>query len=48
VTNCFRSQWGADLYAAVRSVLETARRRGLPLLDAIRSTLAGETLALAS
>jgi transposase len=48
VTNCFRSQWGADLYAAVRSVLETARRRGIPLLDAIRSTLAGETLALAS
>jgi transposase len=48
VTNCFRSQWGADLYAAVRSVLETARRRGIPLLDALRSTLAGETLALAS
>lgn len=47
ITNCFRSQWGADLYAAARSVLETARRRGIPLLDAIRSTLAGETLALA-
>ena len=27
VTNCFRSQWGAHLYADVRSVLETARRR---------------------
>lgn len=45
VTNCFRSQWGANLYAAVRSVLETARRRAIPLLAAIRSTLAGDTLA---
>lgn len=39
VTNCFRSGWGADLYADVRSVLETARRRGIPILRAIRLTL---------
>jgi transposase len=39
VTNCFRSEWGAALYADVRSVLETARRRGIAILDAIRLTL---------
>src|SRR3954463_4192452 len=44
VTNCFRSRWGADLYANVRSVIETARRRGIGILKAIRMTLAGEPL----
>jgi len=39
VTNGFRSAWGAALYANVRSVLETARRRGIAILDAIRLTL---------
>src|SRR4051794_12759745 len=39
VTNGFRSKWGACLYADVRSVLETARRRGIAILDAIRLTL---------
>ena len=39
VTNGFRSLWGADLHADVRSVLETARRRGIPILQAIRITL---------
>jgi len=44
VTNCFRSRWGADLYANVRSVIETARRRGIGILKAIRITLTGEPL----
>lgn len=44
VTNCFRSQWGANLYADVRSVLETARRRGIPILGSIRLTLDGALL----
>ena len=39
VTNCFRSQWGADLYADVRSVLETGRRRAVGAFEAIRLTL---------
>jgi transposase len=39
VTNCFRSQWGADLYADVRSVIETARRCALGAFEAIRLTL---------
>jgi transposase len=47
VTNCFRSQWGADLYAAVRSVLETARRRGIPILQSIRLTLDEQPLPVA-
>ena len=44
VTNGFRSEWGADLYADVRSVLETARRRGIGILHAIRLTLQGTPL----
>src|SRR5439155_24147037 len=48
VTNCFRSEWGAALYADVRSVLETARRRGIATLDAVRLTLAGAPLPLAA
>jgi len=46
VTNCFRSEWGAHLYADVRSVLETARRRAIAPLDAIRLTLQGTPLPL--
>jgi len=46
VTNCFRSQWGASLYADVRSVFETARRRAIPILHAIRLTLDGQPLPL--
>jgi transposase len=44
VTNCFRSEWGAALYADVRSVFETARRRGIPILRSIRLTLEGLAL----
>jgi transposase len=41
VTNGFRTQWGAALYADIRSVLETARRRAIAPLQAIRLTLQG-------
>ena len=46
VTNCFRSHWGASLYADVRSVFETARRRGIPVLRSIRLTLDGQPLPI--
>lgn len=39
ITNGFRSQWGAALYADIRSVVETARRRSIRAIDAIRLTL---------
>ncbi len=48
VTNCFRSHWGARLYADVRSVFETARRRGIPVLRSIRLTLDGQPLPIGS
>jgi transposase len=41
VTNCFRSEWAAHLYADVRSVIETARRKAIGALEAIRLTLNG-------
>jgi transposase len=47
VTNCFRSQWGATLYADIRSVIETARRRAIGALEAIRLTLNGTPLPAA-
>lgn len=47
ITNGFRTDWGARLYANIRSVIETARRRGIGALDAIRLTLAGRQLTAA-
>jgi transposase len=39
ITNGFRTEWGAKLYADIRSVLETARRRAINPLDALTTTL---------
>jgi transposase len=44
VTGGFRSDWGADLYAAVRSVIGTAARRGIDAYQAIRTTLQGQSV----
>lgn len=42
VTNCFRSDWGAEFFADVRSVVETGRRLGLTAFEAIRKALDGK------
>jgi len=39
VTGGFRSKWGADLFAGVRSVIGTAARRGVGAYQAIQQTL---------
>ncbi len=44
ITNGFRTEWGAKLYADIRSVVETARRRSIGALEAIRLTLVGKPL----
>jgi transposase len=44
ITNGFRTEWGAKLYADIRSVIETARRRAIRALEAIRLTIAGMPL----
>jgi uncharacterized protein YecA (UPF0149 family) len=44
ITNGFRTEWGAKLYADIRSVIETARRRSISALEAIRLALAGAPL----
>jgi len=41
VTGAFRSQWGADLFANVRSVVGTAARRGTDAFQAIRTIICG-------
>ena len=48
ITNGFRSEWGAKFYADLRSVIETARRRSVRALDAIRLTLHGDPLPRAA
>ena len=40
VTNGFRSEWGAQAYAALCSIVETGRRNGRSALAAIRDALA--------
>lgn len=47
ITNGFRSEWAAKLYADIRSVVETARRRGLRAIDAIRLTLTASPMPAA-
>lgn len=44
VTNGFRAQWGADVFAAVRSVIDTGRRHALDPFQAIQRVLAGQSL----
>jgi transposase len=39
ITNGFRSQWGAYQYADIRSVIESARRKSIGPLNAIRHAL---------
>ena len=41
VTNCFRAEWGAKVYAAAASVIATGRLHGLSALEALRAALAG-------
>ena len=42
VTGGFRSDWGTDLFAGVRSVIGTAARRGVGAYQAIQQTLSGQ------
>jgi transposase len=39
VTNGFRSAWGRDLFAAVRSVVNTGKRHGLSAFQSIQRAL---------
>ena len=42
VTGRFRSDWGADLFAGVRSIIGTAARSGVGAYQAIQQTLRGQ------
>ena len=48
VTNGFRCEWGAETYAAFRSVVSTAKANGASVLDTVRFVLsaAGATEAV--
>ena len=45
ITNGFRSEWAAVLFADTRSVIETGRRRSVRAIDAIRLTLCGNPIS---
>ena len=44
VTNGFRSQWGGQLFAAIRSVIDNGRQNGLSVFQATRATLDGNSV----
>jgi len=44
VTNGFRCEWGAETYAAFRSVVSTAKARNTAVLEAVQETLATKPL----
>ncbi len=44
VTGCFRSRWGASLYAAALSVIATGRLHGYSALHAIQAALQGQSV----
>ncbi len=44
VTGGFRSKWGADLFAGVRSVIGTAARHGVGAYQATQQTLRGQAV----
>jgi len=44
VTGGFRSDWGKELFAAFRSVVGTAGRRGINAYQAVRMTLSGQSV----
>ena len=44
VTGGFRSKWGADLRAAIRSIIGIAKRRGIDAYQAITANLRGQTV----
>ena len=44
VTGGFRSDWGADLFADIRSVIGTAARRGIDAYQAILAILRGASV----
>ena len=48
ITNGFRQEWGAHLDADIRSVIETARRRSVRAINAIRPTLKGQPIGIAA
>ena len=44
VTNGFRCEWGAETYAAFRSVVSTAKANGASVLETVRFVLAADLL----
>ena len=48
VTNGFRAEWGAKVYAAAASVIATGRLYAMTALAALSAALAGKTIIQAA
>ncbi len=48
VTIGFRSDWGAELFVQVRSLVNTAKRQGISALDAIARAITSQQTELAT
>jgi transposase len=46
VTGCFRSTWGAEVYAAAASLIATGRLHGLTALQTISHAIAGKPILI--
>ena len=46
VTNGFRCEWGAETYAAFRSVVSTAKANQIAVLAAVRTALLTQPLPM--
>ena len=44
VTNGFRSEWGAEVHASLRSTIDTGRLHGLSAYQAIQRAISGQSL----
>jgi transposase len=44
VSNCFRTEEGADTFCRLRSYVQTCQKQHMPLLDCLRSVFVGEPL----
>jgi transposase len=45
VSGCFRSDWGAEAFARLRSYLSTLKKQGIALLAALETVVAGHPLS---
>jgi len=44
ISGCFRSKEGAQNFAVIRSYIDTMRKNGFPIMDAIKQAIVGHPI----